>query len=97
MLGNFSPFFCRQQIFSKIVSKNSLGNTIRTWIQIRHMLDLGANCLQRLSADKTCCWHVKVVFLSRGATYLVFGQHLHGYCHMGRNATKPVFRVADSL
>ena len=40
MLGNFSPFYCRQQIFFKIVSKNSLGNTIRAWIQIRYGLDL---------------------------------------------------------
>ena len=82
MLGNFSPFYCRQQIFFKTVSKNSLGNTIRAWIQIRHGLDLGANCLQSLSADnKICRWHVKVVFISGGATYLVFGQLLHGRRH----------------
>ena len=98
MLGNFSPFYCGQQIFFKIVSKNSLGYTIRAWIQIRHGLDLGANCLQRLSADnKICRWHVKVVFISGDAIYLVFGQLLHGCCHMGCDATKPVFGVADKV
>ena len=96
MLDNFSPFYCRQQIFFKIVSKNSLGNTIRAWIQIG--LDLGANCLQRLSADnKICRWQVKVVFISGGATYLVFGQLLHGCCHTGCDATKPVFGAANRV
>ena len=57
MLGNFA-FFSRLHFFSKtfFFPKKSLRNTIRVLNSLDPdfiRLDLGPNCLQRLSADNT--------------------------------------------
>ena len=68
MLGNFEGFFCHLQIFvhNKVSTKNSFRYAIRVSNsldpdQARQFVgpDLGPNCLQKLSANKTSRQRVK--------------------------------------